>query len=399
MNQVLSLARDFETDLLIQCCLPGPITEVPQLPADFDWDGFVARLFRHRIGQLAYVKLRTIAGIPDSVMHRLRQEYGATYLESERKAQIIGEVVRAFKSEGIDILCFKGIALSAMIYPPPTFRHSADIDALVRPTQAQKAVDLLRNLGFKPGSWIDDEIFSKAFAKGLWQDHCAEYPFVREDSDVDLHWRVFQPEICAIDAEELFDRQVGIELNDMEIPSVSPTDHALIVSVHGTNSTDYAVTFLSDMVRLAESALVDWSEVLTLARKYDCEEHVWMALGLAARYSPKAAALLPSNSRYQRTSEDFLADCLGGEKSWSRLKQWLFRISLKRSPVGKVRLAVRLASDCRITPFVANSLNRPTFALYRLMVAMLFMFRMGLSVMLRTASGHYRKDLNLRKAP
>ena len=60
----------------------------------------------------------------------------------------IDELLAAFAAAGIPLVLLKGAALAHRIYPSPELRAMIDIDVLIDPADAQRAVQIARGLGY-----------------------------------------------------------------------------------------------------------------------------------------------------------------------------------------------------------------------------------------------------------
>jgi hypothetical protein len=57
-------------------------------------------------------------------------------------------LVQAFREHGIDLILLKGAVLTSVAYPDPCLRSMSDLDLLVKPTDAQRALRLIEAGGF-----------------------------------------------------------------------------------------------------------------------------------------------------------------------------------------------------------------------------------------------------------
>jgi hypothetical protein len=84
--------------------------------------------------------------------HPTRAALRADYLEqlalqTYRKQETL-PLVRAWHEAGIETLLYKGIFLAEFVYPVPGARAHADIDLLVHPDEAERAVEIALQLGW-----------------------------------------------------------------------------------------------------------------------------------------------------------------------------------------------------------------------------------------------------------
>jgi hypothetical protein len=112
------------------------------------------------------------------------------------------EVYRALERAGVSVLLVKGAALQALLYAPGDVRAYVDIDVLVDPRRWNRAVRVLRDLGYRPapsGGVHEHPVHSVAFAP------LSEGP---DDGglEVDLHHRLHGTRVSSRRAWQLISR-------------------------------------------------------------------------------------------------------------------------------------------------------------------------------------------------
>lgn len=177
-NPVISAALDV---------LAGRAPEVD--PADA---GEVAGLLASRgLAGLAVAEARARgaagldAGLPEQVVTALRPAYHAAALETTLVLESGRRAREALAAAGIRTLAFKGAALmEAGVYADPGARAMEDVDLLVPPDAAGRAVEVLGRAGFEPWSpwdgrraeWLSSATFTDTDAPGAFRP------------SLDLHW-------------------------------------------------------------------------------------------------------------------------------------------------------------------------------------------------------------------
>ncbi len=61
------------------------------------------------------------------------------------------EIVRWFNEADVPVMLLKGAALNLTVYPRPDLRPMSDLDLLVRPGDAERALSLLKGHGCRRG--------------------------------------------------------------------------------------------------------------------------------------------------------------------------------------------------------------------------------------------------------
>jgi len=89
---------------------------------------------------------------PDAVPDDVRRAF-VVMASRHRRAAIVREecidrLLEAFADAGVPVILLKGAALAHLIYPGPELRPMADIDVLINPADAERAVAIARGLGY-----------------------------------------------------------------------------------------------------------------------------------------------------------------------------------------------------------------------------------------------------------
>jgi hypothetical protein len=113
------------------------------------WDALITQAETHGLGPLAYTHLHAAgAVVPRPAKRALQGLYLRHRHANQVRAQVLAELLNAFRQAGIEVLLLKGIALAHLVYPQPGLRPMRDMDLLVSRAQAREAQALLAGLGF-----------------------------------------------------------------------------------------------------------------------------------------------------------------------------------------------------------------------------------------------------------
>lgn len=118
------------------------------------WDRLIGELDYHGltllVGPIVAMLARTAPGaVPDTS----RRTFFALASRHRRLAAVreacVDRLLTAFAAAGITMILLKGAALAHRIYPSPELRPMVDIDILIDPAQAQAAVEVASELGYR----------------------------------------------------------------------------------------------------------------------------------------------------------------------------------------------------------------------------------------------------------
>ena len=114
------------------------------------WDSLVHAAESQGVAPLLYKHLEHIGfRLPDGNHRILRSLAQRCRLSNQIRNSTIAEVLNIFRSEKIDNLLVKGIALANSVYSTPGLRPMRDIDLLVHRMDLEKAGNTLYELGFR----------------------------------------------------------------------------------------------------------------------------------------------------------------------------------------------------------------------------------------------------------
>ena len=213
-------------------------------------------------------------------------------------------LILAAQARGLDPVVLKGVTLRSL-YPQPMLRPSVDEDLLVRPKEAEK----YRRFFLERGLTEDDQ-------------EAGELSFHKPDSPtyIELHTELFPGDSRAYgDCGALFagapDRTVVQRVEDVELRTLSPTDHMLYLICHAYKHFLHGgagLRHVCDMGMLSArfGPEIDWPDILR--RCESIRIHIFAAalLSLGERYlgfpAPAVFATLAADP------DDMLADMLSG---------------------------------------------------------------------------------------
>ncbi len=134
-----------EHELLIECARPE--TSAPlELRHPVDWDYLLEAAASTRMTSMLYRRLHS--SCPAPIQQTLRNHY---LMRSARNLLLTTELLKIlylYDREGIPAIPFKGPILAAALYDDPALREYNDLDVLVPPESAFRAVRLLTRLGY-----------------------------------------------------------------------------------------------------------------------------------------------------------------------------------------------------------------------------------------------------------
>jgi hypothetical protein len=196
---------------------------------------------------LVHTNLRE-AGEGHEAMPQLRSLHRVSAFRNMRLLATVGGAVGRLADAGIDVIVFKGSALSALYYAHPADRMMGDVDILVRPGQAARAARLLESAG-----WVPKGPLSMA----LRHDHSLRLP---PDTSLDLQWRpLHEP----VPDDRFWDGAVAVSVGGLAARALNPADQLLVTCAHATYGDATGARWVADVAVIvrASGERLDWQRL------------------------------------------------------------------------------------------------------------------------------------------
>ncbi len=220
---------------------------------------------------LIYRRLHDM-GVDDPDMARLKGTYRHRWCENVDALRLARPVLSLLADAGVETMVFKGAALMIGYGRDPGARPMGDVDIVVRPADARRALDLLLSAGYK--SSFGFEPFGTLRVRRSLNLSAPG----TEGMEVDLHWSTLPgPD----SGDGVFRRARPVRLLSVPTLVPSPTDLLLSVVTHGTNWYPQPVRWVLDSSYLLSWVpdQVDWDLLAQRARQHHYAWPVGLALG------------------------------------------------------------------------------------------------------------------------
>ena len=223
---------------------------------EIGWEGLARQAELHGLGPLLYTHLQAAqVSLPAPVKRELQGLYLRHRHANQVKAQVLGEILTAYRAAGVDSLVLKGAALAHLVYPEPGLRPMRDIDILVRKSQARLAQAVLAELGFEaPLPLLQAPLPAKHLPAATRQ---VEGLLV----SVEVHHNLFAQGSAATELAALLPASIPFTLGDVTAYTL---DHeAMLWHLYQHMKIifgDIRLIWVADLVSFAEhfSAAIDW---------------------------------------------------------------------------------------------------------------------------------------------
>ena len=202
-----------------------------------------------------------VVNLPAHVARALRSSYQVNALRCAHLAACAAEIVDSFAATGVPAIAIKGPALALAAYGDLAMRVYGDLDFMVRPSDLPRAAAALARVGYSSAYRAD------AVESGFFPD--ATLDFSRQDSVVDLHWRLSPSYFPFAPAgDQVWNRTADLDLLGRRVRVLGPADSILFQACHGCKHGWRTLAQICDFARLLATATpVDWASLLDDARR------------------------------------------------------------------------------------------------------------------------------------
>ena len=313
------------------CGLPAPDRSQALPPAQV----FLSLLERHRLLPLAAAHLPP-GDLPEAVKRRAM----ALSANTSRRIEVLGGIARALDRAGVRWLLFKGPALAAEAYGDPAARPLDDLDVIVHPGDAEPAIRLLEELGWRDGSQSAGERALRLHGNwGLDFRHPTREGLIELKVDI-------LPSFCGMNLRRLvrWNNLRRVRVDEFAIPVLDTDLHLLALTGHGAWHRWERMLWICDVSALLHSGGLP-DGCIELAR-----QHGWrtiLALGLhlvretLQPEAPAPAALPPP-------AAGLISDCMkalsaANPSTVPPLRGLRFQLGLRERILDRVAGLVKLA--------------------------------------------------------
>jgi hypothetical protein len=277
--------RSAEQEALLWCAgvdrpkhLPTHLARM--LARDFDWPQFGRAAAWHGVLPQVLGNLpATGTSCPPPLLKEWQTHTRLQRLDNLRRCAELIVLQRALDAAGIAFVAFKGPALAAAWYGDVGLRAFLDLDLLVRPSDALRAVALLTQLGYRKALPLHPR-----WEQHYLQNH-GEMTFLRNEPAgvVDLHCRLLgMGYTFAAEPPDLWDRPDHVRIGSTTIPTLNAENTLIFLTLHAAKHDWSSLRWLCDIAQvLAKQTDLDWDCIDARLRGLRCEVLFHVSLHLA----------------------------------------------------------------------------------------------------------------------
>lgn len=233
--------------------IENEISKMKDLMAkELDWSIWLEQVLKHRLAPLCHYQINSMEDsiaerIPEDIRCRLKKEYQVTRSSNIIHYKQLKQIIDTLNSEEVPVLVLKGPVLAATVYKDLGLRRFRDLDLLVIEDHLDKAIFLMKEIGYQYNSFVDGktnhridmpvayqkhQLNRKIHYEPLWKNLKKKKDLKR--SIVEIHHRAVYPDApFSLDVPELFEEAKNIRLDfDLEALTLAHIDHLIFLCIH-----------------------------------------------------------------------------------------------------------------------------------------------------------------------
>lgn len=188
-------------------------------------------------------------------------------------------ILKLFEREGINVIPLKGIFFAGEIFGHFGARATADIDLLIKPESIEKAINLVKSLGYTNVWEHLPEHFHCSFYKPLPQ---SPIPLV-----VELHWNILKENTSKVDINELWAQAKPIA-QFLHVKRLSPNHTFYMICLHGWRHNLDSMKYFIDIIQVINkyNEELDYDEIFKLAAAHQTYTRLLRTLSIVYEQFP-----------------------------------------------------------------------------------------------------------------
>jgi len=364
-----------EIDLLLACCGAESRGEssiriqaiLTRNQTEIDWKRLSQLAQRHGLAPFLH---RRLSIAMDPIQPAWLGELGwHDKVNAHRTLWLTLELLNIHKhlaARGLTVLPYKGPVLAESLYGNVALRQFSDLDLLVRARDLPAVRSALIELGYKPGLELP-RAAERAYLKSGY-----EYTFdgAQGRNLVEVKWQIL-PRFYSVDfnLDDFFARAVTVIVAGQELRTLCEQDLMLVLCAHVAKHGWTQLSWLCDIVQLAQSRSLDWEALRTQAERLGIARMVAVSFLLAQKLfgsAPPSQLNLGGDPAAEALAERVLRQIIA-EGEFDPASPGYFRLmmNLRERLRDRVSFVWRLCVTPGAREWAAVRLPGPLFPLYR----------------------------------
>lgn len=244
-----------------------------------DWNEFSRLILHHRVYPLIYERLQTISNsVPVEIVNQLRDAVMSNTFYMMKLTAEMQRVTSILKEHHIEVLMLKGPVLAYELYGDLAHRNSKDLDMLVDISKVEKALEILKEIGYM-------KKFESPYILNSWKwkDHHIALVHPELETQIEIHWSLNPYNNShQLDFSTLWNRKRSMDISGCKVHYLGFEDLFMYLISHGARHGWFRLRWLLDIDRLIKLD-VPIQQSHYYMEIHDCKSLVGQAYYLASQ--------------------------------------------------------------------------------------------------------------------
>ncbi len=233
---------------------------------------------QHGILPFIYLTLKNL-NIDHEILCAFKQQYLAIAQRNMLMTSELIKIMNLLEENNIQVLVFKGPALSQTAYGDITLRQYVDLDILVEESHLYKASKLIASNGYTPDKDIDfirnDKLLDVSSDLGFQN--------IRNNIYIELHWKLFRKKLSVLlDDINIWSNTTIIKIHKKELRTLQSNLLLVYLCAHGSKHMWERIEWITDInLLIRHMKPIDWETVWEYAQKMHSTNTLILGLSLS----------------------------------------------------------------------------------------------------------------------
>ena len=289
---------------------PEKVDDLPgQLQQNVDWPMLLRLADHHGVSSLLYQSLFSIgdSAAPTEVLQSLRRRHDINVHKCLFLTRELVRVLDNLDALGIEVMPYKGVVLSQILYGDMALRQSGDMDLLLHASDLPRTKKKVSELGYTSNLTLS-EAAERAYVRSGYEctfDHAGGRNLL------ELQWAL-QPNFYSVDfdLDGVFSRAMTVSVAGRQAKTPSPEDLLLILSLHAAKHVWGRLIWLCDIAQITKRPDVNWDWINSQAKALGIERIMHVTLLLAKSLLGAEIPSSPNSTLLSDAASHTLADSI-----------------------------------------------------------------------------------------
>ncbi|MGE7602921.1 nucleotidyltransferase family protein [Peribacillus sp. NPDC097675] len=214
---------------------------------------------------------------PAFFQQELKEKYQTVIFQNILFKNQTNRILREFEERRIEIIPLKGTGFAERHFGHLGARPTSDIDLLIKPTDMNQAIDIVKSLGYKEERKQIPFHFHGSYNKVL--------PGSPIPLTVELHWDIVKQNTANFSIEELWKETSSLN-GSLYIKQLSNFHLFYMICLHGWRHNMDSLKYFIDIIQLILNLDIDFKRLLEDANRHKTRKRIVRTLSIVYHQLP-----------------------------------------------------------------------------------------------------------------